>query len=146
MIPGGNITIRKSHVASTELEGLQTLKNVLGPREHLDWFQTDLNVTDIITVQDYKRTKKIMWIEVHIYSVKANSQFGNIWVKDLMITQKGQSQRKLGRNLENLCILPENSAEGFESRWEHCWGYIYINENTIKKLSHLPPKSCCNFT
>ena len=60
MIPGGNITIGKSHVASTELGGLQTLKNVLGPREHLDWFQTDLNVTDIITVQDYKRTKKIM--------------------------------------------------------------------------------------
>ena len=37
--------------------------------------------------------KTLMWIEVHIYSVK--SQTGNIWVKDIMTTQKGQSQKKI---------------------------------------------------
>ena len=36
-----------------------------------------------------------MWIEVHLYSVKTKSQAGNIWVKDTMITQKGQSQKKI---------------------------------------------------
>ena len=34
-----------------------------------------------------------MWVEVHIYSVKDRSQAGNIWVKDIMTTQKGQSQK-----------------------------------------------------
>ena len=27
-----------------------------------------------------------------------------------------------------------------------CWGYISIYENTFKKLLHLPPNSCLNFT
>ena len=30
-------------------------------------------------------------MEVHICSVRAKSQAGNIWVKDIMATQKGQS-------------------------------------------------------
>ena len=30
-------------------------------------------------------------MEVHIYSVKAKSQTVNIWVKDIITTQKGQS-------------------------------------------------------
>ena len=37
-------------------------------------------MVEIIAVQDYKHTKKLMWMEVHIYSVKAKSQAGNIWV------------------------------------------------------------------
>ena len=32
-----------------------------------------------------------------------------------------------------------------ESRREYCWGYVFIYENTPKKLPNLPPKSCCNF-
>ena len=36
-----------------------------------------------------------MWMEVQVYSVKAKSQAGNIWVKDIMTTQKGQSQKKI---------------------------------------------------
>ena len=36
-----------------------------------------------------------MWLEVHIYSVKAKSQAGIIWVKDIMTTQKGQSRKML---------------------------------------------------
>ena len=35
-----------------------------------------------------------MWMEVHIYSVKARSQAGNLWLKD-MTTQKGQSSKKI---------------------------------------------------
>ena len=42
-----------------------------------------------------------MWMEVHIYSVKAKSQAGNIWVKDIMTAA---SDRK------NLRILLENAA------------------------------------
>ena len=43
-----------------------------------------------------------MWMEVHIYSVKAKSQAGNIWVKYIMITQKDQSKRKPARDLRDL--------------------------------------------
>ena len=59
-------------------------------------------------------------MEVHIYSVKAKSQAGNVQVKDVMTTQKGQSEKK--RDLKNLRILLENSAEGIGSRRECCWG------------------------
>ena len=41
-----------------------------------------------------------MWLEVHIYSVKAKNQAHNIWVKDIMTTF---------RDRKNLCILPESS-------------------------------------
>ena len=34
-------------------------------------------------------------MEAHIYSVKAKSQVGNIRVKDIMATQKGQSHKIL---------------------------------------------------
>ena len=40
-------------------------------------------------------------MEVHVYSVKAKSQAGNIWVKDIMTA---------ARDCKNLCILFENSA------------------------------------
>ena len=66
--------------------------------------------------------KKLMWTEVHIYSVKAKSQVGNIWVKGIMTIQKGQAERKSARDLKILCILPENSAESLWSRKEHCLG------------------------
>ena len=73
-----------------------------------------------IIIQDYIHTKKLMWMEVHICIVKAKSQAGNIEVKDVMTTQKGQSEKK--RDLKNLWILLENSAEGLGSRRECCWG------------------------
>ena len=35
-------------------------------------------------------------MEVHIYSsVNAKSQADNIWLKDIITTQKGQSQKKI---------------------------------------------------
>ena len=39
-----------------------------------------------------------------------------------------------------------NSGEGLGSRRVHCWGYVSVYENAPKKLLHLSPKSCCNFT
>ena len=42
-----------------------------------------------------------MWMEVHIYSIKAKSRADNIWVKDIMAA---------ARDHKNVRILPENSA------------------------------------
>ena len=39
-----------------------------------------------------------------------------------------------------------NLQEGHGSRREHCWDYVSVFENTSKKLLHLSPKSCHNFT
>ena len=42
-----------------------------------------------------------------------------------------------------------NSVEGLGSRREHCWDYVSVFENLRirpKRLLHLSPKSCCNFT
>ena len=51
-------------------------------------------------------------MKVHIYSVKAKSQAGNIIVKYIMTTQKGQSRKKISQefqesHLGSLCIMLE---------------------------------------
>ena len=51
-------------------------------------------------------------MKVHIYSVKAKSQAGNIRVKYIMTTQKGQSRKKISKgyqesHLGNLHIMLE---------------------------------------
>ena len=77
-------------------------------------------------------------MEVYIYSVKTKIQAGNIWVKDIITTQKGPSQKKSAKDLKNLSILPGNSAEGLWSRRECYWGYVSIYENTPKKAASSP--------
>ena len=68
---------------------------------------------------------------INIFSVKAKSQAGNTWVRDMMTTQKGQSHS--ARDLESLHILLGNSAEHPRSRREHWWSYIVsVFENTPK--------------
>ena len=62
-------------------------------------------------------------MEVHIYNVKAKSQAGNIWVKDIMTA---------ARDCKNLCILLENSAG------ESAAGVSYLS-------IRINPKSCCIF-
>ena len=52
-------------------------------------------------------------------------------VKDVMTTQKGQCQN-IARDLKNVRILLQNSAEGLGFRREHCWGYISVCGNTPK--------------
>ena len=39
--------------------------------------------------------QKLIWMKEHIYSVKGKSQAGNIRVKYIMTTQKGQSRKKI---------------------------------------------------
>ena len=61
-----------------------------------------------------------------------------------MTTQKGQSQKKISQgsqesHLGNLRILLEIQPRG-------PWVQDYLFENTTKKLLHLSPKSCRNFT
>ena len=53
---------------------------------------------------------------------------------------------KLGiaRDLKNLRIVPENSAEDLGTRRALLVSRIYVN--APKKLPHLPPKTCYNFT
>ena len=59
--------------------------------------------------------------------------------------KRAKAKRKSARDLKNLSILPENSAEGLRSRRECCWGYVSIYENAPLKFPHLPPTSCHNF-
>ena len=60
-IPRLIIISRKARVASItragESGGHSELRKFLGSKEYLAWLKTDLNVTEIITVQDYKCTK-----------------------------------------------------------------------------------------
>ena len=74
MIPGVNIISSKASVAtvnraagsgggvckpfSGSFRGRALVRKFLGSKEHLDWLKIDLNAAEIITVQDYKRTKK----------------------------------------------------------------------------------------
>ena len=46
--------------------GQNTQRKFLGSKEDLDWLKIDLNVAEIITVQDYKHTKKIVNGSTHI--------------------------------------------------------------------------------
>ena len=39
--------------------------------------------------------QKFIWMKEHIYSVKTKSQAGNIGVKYIMTTQKGQGRKKI---------------------------------------------------
>ena len=73
-------------------------------------------------------------MEVHIYSVNAKSQAGNVRVNYTMTAQKGQSQKKnqlgiLGIISREFTHYFGNSAEGLGSKRECCWGYISIFEN-----------------
>ena len=82
MITGANIFSGKTSIASfngTRGSGgavnpiTEVYRKLVGSKEHLDWLKKDLNSAKIITVQNYKH-KKSVWMEVHIYSVKAKSQ------------------------------------------------------------------------
>ena len=55
-------------------------------------------------------------------------------IKDMVLVEK-----KSARDLKNLCILLENSAEGLWSMIECCWGCKSICDNTPEKLPHLLP-------
>ena len=46
--------------------GEATVRKFLGSKEHLDWLKIVLNVAEITTVQDYKRTKNNVNGSTHI--------------------------------------------------------------------------------
>ena len=78
-------------------------------------------------------------MEVHIYSVKAKSQAGNMSQIYNYNTRRSKPKENqlgiLGISSKEYMHFVGNSAEGLRSRKEHCWGYVSIFENT--------PKSCC---
>ena len=51
--------------------GWSTLRKLLDPKEHLDWFKIDFGCD----WNNYS-LRLLMWMEVHIYNVKAKSQAG----------------------------------------------------------------------
>ena len=72
MIPEVNIISEKASVVSVngaggsgggseslsgDFRGQSPLRKFLGSKEHLNQLETDLNLAEIITVQDYKSTK-----------------------------------------------------------------------------------------
>ena len=65
-----------------------------------------------------------MWIEVHIYCIKAESQAGNMSQRYNDNIKRPKPLRYSARDLKNLRILLENSAEGLRSRRERCWHYV----------------------
>ena len=90
-------------------------------------------MAEIITVEDYKHKKAD--VNGNKHSVKAKSQAGHIWVKDIMTKKNTKVERYSARDLKNLCIFPENSADCIRSRRECCWCYIVsVFENTPKNL------------
>ena len=88
------------------LQRMRTLIKVLGSKEHLDWVKIDLNVTKIITAKCYKYKNLLkMWMDVCIYTVKSNSQWGHIWVY-VMTTQNGQNHKILNLGLQKSTHFP----------------------------------------
>ena len=60
-------------------------------------------------------------MEVKIYTVKAKGPASNKWVKDIKWqNKKAKAERKSTRDLKNLYILLEKSAQGLGSRRECC--------------------------
>ena len=50
----GNLGRGRSEPLNGGFRGQSSLRKFLGSKEHLAWLKIDLNVTEIITVQDYK--------------------------------------------------------------------------------------------
>ena len=64
----------------------------------------------------------------HIYSVKAKSQAGNIKVKYIMTTQKGQSQKKISKEYQ----------ESYLGNYALCWKFStgpWVQERALLELS-----------
>ena len=96
---------RFSETPAKGFRGRSALRKFLGSKEHADWLKIELNAASIITVQ--------LLNESHIYSVKAQSQAGNIWVKDIMKTKKSQSRKiRILWKIQQRVLGPGESAAG----------------------------------
>ena len=70
-----------------------------------------------------------MWMEVHIYSVKTKSQAGNMWVKDIMTTQKGHSWKKISQRSLKFMYFVRKFSRGAQVQETALLGFR-IYENT----------------
>ena len=70
---------------------------------------------------------------MRIYSVKANSEAGNIWVY-VMTTQKDQNRKILSWGSQKLTYFARKFSRGFGYRRERCSVYLSGFEKTPKKL------------
>ena len=77
--------------------------------------------------------KKLMWMGVHIYSVKYKSQAGNIWVKD--IKSKKENQLEI---LKIYIFLQQNSAEE-SGPGENTAGVMYLSVRVHLKSYYIFP-------
>ena len=78
-------------------------------------------------------------MKVHMYSDNAKINAGNTWFKAIMATEKERksAKRKSVRDLKNLCILQENSAESIGFRRVLLGLGIYLWEHTLKVATTL---------
>ena len=84
-------------------------------------------------------------MEVHIYS-SIKAIVATDIVKDIVTTQKGQSQKKISYGYLKFTHFAKKINREPRAQERLLLGYVSIYENTPKKLPHLPPKSCNNFT
>ena len=73
-------------------------------------------------------------MDVHIYSVKANSGAGNIRVY-IMTTQKGQSYKLFSQGSPGVThFAGKFSRVPRVQEKKRCWGYVPVFQNTPEKL------------
>ena len=58
---GAGVSGVHSELLSGGFGGWSPLRKLSDSKEHLDWLKIDLDSAEMITVQDYKHTKKIKW-------------------------------------------------------------------------------------
>ena len=94
-----------------------------------------------------EETTVFCWLrmEVQTYSnVNIKSQAGNTWDKDITTIRPKPKENQLGiLKMYAFCQKIQQKTLG---PGECCWCYVFFYENAPKKLLHLPPKSCRNFT
>ena len=109
-------------------------------RSYFCRIQIDLNVTKIIAVKDYICTKTLMWMEVPIYnSINAKSQADNIWVKDMISTQKEQIPKKISQGSKNFMHFATKFSWGPRVQERVLQGsHIYLWEHMQKVAGSSP--------
>ena len=78
-----------------------------------------------------------MWMQAHIYSVKAKSQVGNIWVKDIMATKKRPKPQDTQIGILKIYSFCQKIQQKASGPRERCWVYVSVYEKTLEKLPQL---------
>ena len=83
-------------------------------------------------------------MEVHIYTVKAMSQAGNIWVKDIMMTQNRPKLKENQPGILKIYAFCQIIQQGTSSPEGMLLGLRIFYENAPEKLQPVPTKSFRN--